>query len=106
MQSPKYNYNGNYKCPNEKNVWEWISRCSTDLDFLEKNLENLNKIDWHILRNNLNIEPLLFNIDYEKMRQVFQPISKEIIEYVFYPTRLARFADKVGIDVVDYLEYF
>jgi hypothetical protein len=64
----------------------------------------LDKIIWDGLILNPNAEPLLFDIDYEKMRQVFQPITKEIIECVFHPTRLARFADKAGMDVMDYLD--
>jgi hypothetical protein len=50
------------------------------------------------------IELLFFNFDYEKMRSDFMPISKEIVEYVFYPDRLLIMANQYGFDVVDYMD--
>jgi hypothetical protein len=67
---------------------------------------NLDKSCWIILSQNPNAEPLIFNLDYEKMKTDFQPIAKEIIEYVFHPTRLCRFAKMFNMNVDEYLELF
>jgi hypothetical protein len=87
----------------DKINWDWLSRNPNAILLLERNLD---KINWNWLSRNPNAEPFLFNLDYEKMRECFQPFAKEIAEYVFHPTRLVRFANKVEIDVADYLEYF
>jgi hypothetical protein len=49
---------------------------------------------------------LFFQLNYDKMKTIFQPIAKEIIEYVFHPARLTRNADKLGIELANYLEYY
>jgi hypothetical protein len=80
-----------------------LSENPNAVPILEKNLE---KINWHNLALNLNAESLFFNLDYEKMRTIFQPIAKEIIEHVFHPKRLCRFAKMFNINVDEYLELF
>jgi hypothetical protein len=62
------------------------------------------KISWVFILKFEGAEQFMFNIDYNKMKQTFQPISKEIIEYVFHPIRLQRFANRAELDVADYLD--
>jgi hypothetical protein len=77
------------------------------MNLMFNHLNELTINDWYSrITQNPSAEPLLFNLNYDKMKQIFQPIAKEIIEYVFHPTRVQRFADTAGIDVADYLEYF
>jgi hypothetical protein len=52
---------------------------------------NLNyKIDWYYLSNNPNAIYLLAPLNHKKMRENIQEFKKELIEYVFHPTRLMR----------------
>jgi hypothetical protein len=79
------------KNPNPEAIWMIMSG-------------NIRKADLGWLCCNPSAEPIFFRLDYAKMQQIFLPISKEIIEYVFHPKRLQKFADNAGIEVVDYLE--
>jgi hypothetical protein len=68
---------------------------------------NPDKIDWPNLSANPNADALrlLARLDYGEMKRTFQPLAKELIEYVFHPTRVSRIADVYGMDLNEYLEF-
>ena len=103
MQSAKYKLLENQLCSDKKYVWQWISRFCDDLEFLE---ENLDKVDWNGLSENSNAGKFFVELDYKRMIKCFQPISKEISEYVFEPARMFRLSQAVEMDLADYLEYY
>jgi hypothetical protein len=39
------------------------------------------------------------------MRECFQNLAKEIVEYVFHPKRLSRMANQYGLDVAEYMDF-
>jgi hypothetical protein len=85
----------------DKINWHWLTENPNAIHILERNMD---KIDYSSIYFNPNAEPLLFNLDYEKMRNIFVPFAKEIVEYVFHPSRISRMANQFGIEVVDYLD--
>jgi hypothetical protein len=91
----------------DKIDWSVLHENPNAVEFLQNYIQlgnNLHKINWEYFLYYSYTEPLLFNLDCQKMRECFYPISKEIVEYVFHPNRVFRIAEKFGIDVADYLD--
>jgi len=73
--------------------------------------KNLNKINWcaltdnpnaiHILEQNqdeifyqyFSLNPAIFELDYEAMLLAFEPTAKQIIEYVWHPSRMDKWPE-------------
>jgi hypothetical protein len=61
----------------------------------------LHFLDNHLTQNALH---LIFDYDYEGMREQHKELFKELIEYVFHPTRLIRLCKLFEIEVIDYID--
>jgi hypothetical protein len=59
--------------------------------------ENQDKIDWHRLSRNPNVMELVYDLDYEAMKQSMQPLAEELTAYVFHPLRMNRIAEQYNI---------
>lgn len=86
--------------------FSYIAENPNAISIIEQNINKFDTDDWKYLSWNENAGHLFFNLDYKRMRTIFQPIAKEMAEYVFHPVRMARFADKYGIDMADYMDYY
>ena len=69
---------------------------------LEQNIAKINCVQ---LSMNPSAIHLLAPLDCVEMKRTFQPLAKELIEYVFQPTRVSRIADVYGMDLNEYLEF-
>ena len=109
----------------DKIYWGWLSQNPNGIHLLEKNFEkihwlylsqnpnaihlleqNIAKINWSQLSINTGAMHLLGPLDCLEMQRTFQPLAKELIEYVFHPTRVSRIANIYGMELNEYLEYF
>ena len=111
IDSDKLNWN--YLSRNEKAIhlleqnidkinWEELSRNPMAIPLLEKYPD---KINWEYLSQNPNALHMLAPYDYNEKKRTFQPLAKELIEYVFHPVRLSRIAHVYGMELNEYLEY-
>ena len=71
------------------------------IPILEKNLD---KINWLGLSQNPNALHLLFDYDYEQMKENTKILFREITEYVFHPIRLQRISETYGLSMDEYLD--
>ena len=67
---------------------------------------DFDKLDFNLLTINPNAGTFFVQLDYERMMTRFQPIAKEISEYVFKPDRMCRMSQAVEMDLADYLEFY
>ena len=67
--------------------------------------QNPDRIDWSTLSANPSALHLIAHLDYVDMKRTFQPLAKELVEYVFHPCRVSRIADIYGMDLNEYLEF-
>jgi hypothetical protein len=49
---------------------------------------------------------LFCKLDYSKMKNLIQPLKKEIVEKVFNPIRLFKISEKYNIDFDELLEIY
>ena len=63
-----------------------LSKNPNAIDLLEQNQD---KIIWRCLSAN----PAIFQLDYDAMLLAFEPISREIIEFVWHPSRMDRWPE-------------
>ena len=66
--------------------WFKLSGNSSAIHILEKNMD---KICWHILSGN----PSIFELDYNKIRTRMDIIKEEMMQRVFHPRNIDKFAD-------------
>jgi hypothetical protein len=75
------------KFPEKINCWE-ISENPAAISYLE---ENIKKINFFFLSGNSSI----FELDYSTMRTNFEPLAKEIIEFVWHPKRMNKWPEPI-----------
>ena len=89
----------------EKNLdkidWYSLSKNPNAIYILEKNPD---KIDWGSLSKNPNALHLLFDYDYEQMKENTKTLFCDLTEYVFHPFRLQRISELYGLSMEEYLE--
>ena len=78
----------------DKICWNVLS-LNTNAILLLKN--NPDRINW----KEISINPSIFELDYEKMKENFQALEEEIIMEVMHPRRIIK---KIEIYGDDYLE--
>jgi hypothetical protein len=59
-----------------------------------------------MLSTNPNALHLFTKLDTVTMKQVLQPLAKELCEYVFHPLRMMRLAENCGMDFDEYMELY
>jgi hypothetical protein len=64
--------------------WDYISENQNAIDFIQENKEH---ISWEWLYTN----PAIFEIDYDKIKQMKQHLTEEIMMKCFHPKRLVYF---------------
>jgi hypothetical protein len=84
---------------------EWIELSSNPnaIHIMEKNLD---KVKWYELIYNSNAIHLIFNIDYEKSKNINLEFKKELISYVFHSLRLQRLANTYDIELIDLVHIY
>jgi len=70
----------------DKIDWFHLSKNPNAIHILEQTPD---KINWY----NLSSNPSIFKLDYEAMLLAFEPIAREIIEYVWHPSRMDRWPE-------------
>jgi len=91
----------------EKIHWDYLSSNPNAIYLLEKNIDKVSwecLVSWGCLAMNPNALHLIFDYDYEGMREQHKELFKELIEYVFHPTRLIRICKQQNIEVYNYLD--
>jgi hypothetical protein len=104
--------------------WEMLSINPAAIRLIERNLD---KIDWdalawnpnalHILKRHkkLTIESLarhpdalqlLFKMDFGRMKRENAAFAEELAGYVFSSQRLNRLAEALGMELIDYVDFF
>ena len=119
----RLSYNPNAIHLLEKNInkidwkidWYWLSRNPNAISLLEQNPD---KIDWESLSANSNAIPLLeqnmdkitwwrlsmnpniFRLDYDKMRERFYNtgIPEELMQRVWHPNRMSQWPEEMDLD--------
>jgi hypothetical protein len=108
MFAPIYLSHNPYQLPvnnllenNHFNVdWQTPTLNPNAVQILENNLK---KINWNILSENLNIN---FNkLDVHLMRENCKPFAEELAKYVFHPRRLQKLSELYGCDMEEYFEF-
>ena len=66
----------------------------------------MDKINWGWLSSNPNAIHLYTKLDTELMKQVLQPLARELCEYVFHPIRMMRLAENCGVELDEYMELY
>ncbi len=84
--------------------WDSLAENPNAIRILEKNLDKFDRINWFYLSMNPNAIHLLFDYDYELMRESKQELSKEMIEFVYHPSRLDRISSLYNMEMDEYLD--
>ena len=66
--------------------------------------KNPDKINWDGLSQNPNALHLLFDYDYEQMKENTKTLFCDLTEYVFHPIRLQRISETYGFSMEEYLD--
>lgn len=61
--------------------------------------QNLDKIYWRNLSENLNAIHLILRLDFKKMKKQCKPFSKELVSYVFNPLRIERMSEMYRLEM-------
>jgi hypothetical protein len=87
----------------DKIIWGSLARNPNAIHLLEKNMD---KIDLFNLSENPNAIHLYTKLDTELMKQVLQPLARELCEYVFHPVRMMRLAENCCMELDEYMELY
>ncbi len=72
-----------------------------------KPIFNINpNVCWRELSYNPNAIHLLAPLDHQAMQKQIEPLKKDLLEYVFHPSRLRRLCDKLSVDLATLISQY